>query len=508
MGLATYAFFALAGINGRAVLCAPISLREFFRLNVIEKFAEKTETKGVGKILESFEELRVSRNILSAVKEMGFTVPTPIQQQAIPLLMQGDDIIGQAQTGTGKTAAFAIPILESIDESPSVQALVLVPTRELAVQVAEEMRTLGKHSHGAKVLEVYGGVDIERQVMHLNHGVNIVIGTPGRLIDLIKRGSIKLSGVRIAVLDEADRMLDMGFIDDVEFILSHLPKERQTALFSATMPKPIIDLSHKFMVSPEFIKVSEDKLTVEGITQYYMGLDPRDRIDALCTLFKARAATLSIVFCRTKRGADNLETILRDRGFKALSLHGNLSQAQRDKVMQKFRAGEIDILVATDLAARGLDVEAVSHIINYNLPEESAQYVHRIGRTGRAGKSGEAISFATNLAEIRTMQQFASETNSSIQELKLEIIRGWKRGLMPPGQGERDRYRRGFHPGEGRPGRGPPRRGGGGQRPMGRPRARRPSGPPSEHAREGGDVHKPGRKSMGFTMPNNPRRFF
>ncbi len=457
--------------------------------------------------MESFEELRVSRNILSAVKEMGFTKPTPIQEQAVPLLMQGSDIIGQAQTGTGKTAAFAIPILEAIDgNSRSVQALVLVPTRELAVQVAEETRALGKHAR-ATVLEVYGGVDIERQVMHLNRGVHVVVGTPGRLIDLIKRNSINLSSVRIAVLDEADRMLDMGFIEDVEFILSHLPKERQTALFSATMPKPIVDLSHKFMVSPEFIKVSEDKMTVEEITQYYIGLDPRDRLDALCTLFKARAAKLSIVFCRTKRGADNLETILRDRGFKALSLHGNLSQAQRDKVMQKFRAGEIDVLVATDLAARGLDVEDVSHIINYNLPEESAQYVHRIGRTARAGKSGEAISFATNLDEIRAIQQFAAETNSSIQELKLEIIRGWKRGLLPPGQADRDRYRRGFHPGEGRPGRGPPRRGGG-QRPMGRPRARRPSGPPSEHAREGGDVHKPGRRSMGFTMPNNPRRFF
>ncbi|MFA6048739.1 MAG: DEAD/DEAH box helicase [Candidatus Micrarchaeia archaeon] len=479
--------------------------------------------------MESFEELRISPRILSAVKEMGFEKPTPIQEQTIPLLMQGSDIIGQAQTGTGKTAAFGIPILEAIDiHLPAVQALVLVPTRELAVQVANELRALGKHSQ-ASILEVYGGTDIQRQIMHLRQGAQIVIGTPGRLIDLFKRGSIDVNSVHTVVLDEADRMLDMGFIEDMEFILSQLPQERQTALFSATMPKPIVNLADKFMLSPEFVKVSEDTLTVEGIAQFFMSLDPRDRLDALCTILKTRAAKLSIVFCRTKRGADNLELILRDRGFKALSLHGNLSQAQRDKVMQKFRAGEIDVLVATDLAARGLDIDDVSHIVNYNLPEDSMQYVHRIGRTGRAGRQGEAISFGTNLEEIRMIEQFAVDSNSQINELKMEIMRGWKRGLMQQERGE-DRYRRGYRPdgqggSGGRGGRGGGGRGGfgGGSRPRsggsrgGGPRRGTGGGGRAHTERtgehhaprsEGGAVHKPGRKSGGFVMPNNPRRFF
>ncbi len=443
---------------------------------------------------------------------MGFTIPTPIQAQAIPLLMQGSDIIGQAQTGTGKTAAFSIPILEALNEQEhSVQALVLVPTRELAVQVAVEMRAIGKHSH-AKILEVYGGVDLERQIMRLRDGAQVVIGTPGRLIDLINRNAIKLRSVHLVVLDEADRMLDMGFIEDVEFILSNLPKERQTALFSATMPKAISDLSHKFMVAPETVKVSEDELAAKGVEQFYMSLDPHDRLDALCTLLKNRATNLSIVFCRTKRGADNLELILRDRGFKALSLHGNLSQAQRDRVMQKFRSGEIQVLVATDLAARGIDIDDISHVVNYNLPNEAMQYVHRIGRTGRAGRVGESVSFATNLEEIRMVQQFAAEANSTISELKMEIVRGWQRGLLKPEHNERDRYRTGYQSGGDRRGGSGPRRGGGPRRSSGprrsRPYGERPQTQGSDKPAGEGNVNRPGRRRMGFVMPNNPRRFF
>lgn len=460
--------------------------------------------------MNKFGQIALSVQTAKAIHELGFSQPTPIQQQAIPLLMQASDLIGQAQTGTGKTLAFIVPILESVDPALAVvQALVLAPTRELAVQVAKEARQLAKHSH-VKVLEVYGGAGIEPQINQLNKGVQVVVGTPGRVIDLYKRGALKLDCVKIAILDEADRMLDMGFIDDVDFILSKVQKERQTALFSATMPKPVMDLANKYMTSPEFIKVSEDKLTVEKIKQYYFGLDARDKINALCTILKTRGATQTVVFCRTKRGADNLEMFLRDRGFKALSLHGNLTQARRDRVMQQFRDGTIEVLVATDLAARGLDVENVSHVINYNLPEEPMQYVHRIGRTGRAGREGEAVSFATNLEEIRFLKTVAQHTNSEIEELKIEIQRTWKRGLLKDDfKNDKGRYRRGAErDNRGGRGGGPKRRfskGGRGRSPSRHGGRFEGSGGQRQGSDRGGRPRR--RFGGGFSMRNNPRRF-
>lgn len=371
----------------------------------------------------TFADLKVNNKVLQALEEMNFVHPTPIQLEAIPLLLQGVDLVGQAKTGTGKTAAFGIPILENINiEEKTVQALILVPTRELAVQVCEELAKLGKYIR-ASILPVYGGQEIERQLGPLKAGANIVVGTPGRVIDHLNRKTLNLHKVKTVVLDEADRMLDMGFIDDVGVILGYCPIKRQTLLFSATMPKPIIDLSKNYMLNPEYIKVSEDKLTVDKIEQFYYVLDVKQKIDGLCTYFKHRGPTLSIIFTRTKKGADKLGYILKDRGFKALALHGDLTQNRRDHVMDAFRSGKIDILVATDLAARGLDIDDISHIVNFNLPVDASTYVHRIGRTGRAGKSGEAVTFATNLEEIREIQRIGQVTNSEIKQLELPVER-------------------------------------------------------------------------------------
>ncbi len=391
----------------------------------------------------NFEELRVDERIVRATREMKFETATPIQEKVIPLILQGIDVVGQAQTGTGKTAAFAMPLLQLINQDRQLQVLVLVPTRELAVQVAKETRDLGKYCN-VNVLEVYGGTDIEKQIQALQEGAQIVVATPGRVLDHLKRYSINLSTVRFVVLDEADRMLDMGFIDDVEYILEKTPQDRQTLLFSATMPGQILELTNRFMVSPEVIRVSEDKMTVEGIKQFFVAIEGREKIDTLCTVLKTRAPTLSIIFCRTKMGADRLEMILRDRGFNALSLHGNLSQARRELVLKKFREGQIQVLVATDLAARGLDIDDVSHVINYDLPEEPPQYVHRIGRTGRAGNEGEAISFVTSVAESRMIKQFAAWSASNVEQLPLEIQHGWPRGLLKQTHEDRDRYAEGF----------------------------------------------------------------
>ncbi len=369
----------------------------------------------------TFKDLNLNENVMKSLDEMGFTHPTPIQLEAIPLLLQGVDLVGQAKTGTGKTAAFGIPILESINlEEKAPQALILVPTRELAIQVSEELSKLGKYI-GANIVPVYGGQDIERQFGPLKHGAHIVVGTPGRVMDHLNRKSLDLHKVKTVVLDEADRMLDMGFIDDVGVILGYCPVKRQTLLFSATMPKPIMELSRNYMINPEYVKVSEDKLTVDKIEQFYYVLDLKQKIDGLCTYFKHRGPTLSIIFTRTKKGADKLGYILKDRGFKALALHGDLSQNRRDRVMDAFRNGQIDILVATDLAARGLDVDDVSHVVNFNLPGDAATYVHRIGRTGRAGKSGEAVTFVTNLEETREIQRIGQVTNTEIKQLELPV---------------------------------------------------------------------------------------
>ncbi|MFA5929717.1 MAG: DEAD/DEAH box helicase [Candidatus Micrarchaeia archaeon] len=370
-----------------------------------------------------FTKLGLSHNILSALTEMGFKAPTPIQQQGIPLLLQGEDLVGQAQTGTGKTAAFGICILEKIALTPAkkgkVRALILAPTRELAVQIAGEIGKIGAHSQ-TRILAIYGGQDIERQIGPLNSGVDIVVGTPGRLLDHIERGTIHLDAVEVVVLDEADRMLDMGFIEDIEKILNKTPKNRQTLMFSATMPPAIMELSKRYMHAPQEVRVSEDSLSVKSIKQYYVETSKFDRLNMLLALLVQKKPALALIFARTKRGADRLNEILVDRGFRSKAFHGDLSQGQRDRSMEAFRKSHINILVATDLASRGLDVTGVTHVINYDTTDDPMTYVHRIGRTGRMGKDGEAISFVF-FDQTSMISIIEKVTDSKIEELKIEV---------------------------------------------------------------------------------------
>jgi len=341
----------------------------------------------------NFGELEIRKEIATALEEMGFEEPTPIQAEAIPVIMENRDVIGQAQTGTGKTAAFGIPIGEKINAKLSkVQALILTPTRELAIQVAGEISKIGRYKK-IKVLPIYGGQPIDRQIRSLRMGVHVVIGTPGRTLDHLKRKTLDLSNVSIAVLDEADEMLDMGFIEDIEAILSNAPKERQTLLFSATMPAPIQKLAKNYLKNPHFVSVNKETLTVPLIEQYYYEIVRGGvKADALCRILDYENYDSVIVFCRTKRGVDELVANLQSRGYFAEGLHGDLTQAQRDKTMKAFRQGDVELLVATDVAARGLDIDRISHVINYDIPLDPEAYVHRIGRTGRAGKEGKALN--------------------------------------------------------------------------------------------------------------------
>ncbi len=372
-----------------------------------------------------FTKLGLSPNIMKALTEMGFSKPTPIQEQGIPLLLQGEDLIGQAQTGTGKTAAFGICILEKLAAKPvhnaghKVRALVLAPTRELAVQITGEIQKIGKHMQ-VRTLAVYGGQDIEKQLGPLHAGVDVVVGTPGRLLDHIERGTLRLSEVEVVVLDEGDRMLDMGFIDDIERILQKTPPSRQTLMFSATMPSEILALTKKYMKAPQLIKVSEDSLSVKSIKQYYLEVSKFDRLNALLILLAQKKPHLALIFVRTKRGADRLNDILLDRGFRSLALHGDMSQNKRDRSMNAFRKQHINILVATDLASRGLDVTDITHVINFDTTDDPYTYLHRIGRTGRMGKDGEAISFVffdqTSLVGI-----LDRVTDSKMEQIKIDV---------------------------------------------------------------------------------------
>lgn len=344
---------------------------------------------------------------------MGFEEPTPIQVQAIPAILAGRDITGQAQTGTGKTAAFGIPALERIDaKNRRTQVLVLSPTRELAIQTAEEIARLARHVPHVSVLPVYGGQPIERQLRALQSGATIVVGTPGRLLDHLRRGSLTLSMVRLVVLDEADQMLDMGFLPDIETILKKTPQERQTVLFSATMPAPIMAISKRFQKNPEFIAISREELTVPQVEQQYLEVHSRDKLDVLCRLLDELNPRLTLVFCNTKRRVDQVTRRLRERGVRAEGLHGDLKQSRRDRVMGQFRDGAIDLLVASDVAARGIDVQNVDLVINYDLPQDIEYYVHRIGRTARAGRAGRAITFAgpEDRYRLREIQRFAPVT--------------------------------------------------------------------------------------------------
>ncbi len=339
----------------------------------------------------SFGNINLSKKVLTAITEMGFEEPSPIQQQTIPLVLEGHDVIGQAQTGTGKTAAFGIPTIEKIGDFRQIQALVLTPTRELAIQVSEELAKIGRIKK-VKTLPIYGGQSIDRQIKALRFGVHIVISTPGRLLDHIRRGTIKLNKVKTLILDEADEMLNMGFIDDIEAILENVPaEERQTLLFSATMPEPIAKLAKKYMKTPQTVTISREQLTVPLIEQYYY--ETREKLEGLCRVLDVETTGKIIIFCRTKKGVDELVDSLQARGYMCGGLHGDLSQMQRDRVMKKFRDGTLEILIATDVAARGIDIDDITHVVNYDIPQDHESYVHRIGRTGRAGRKGVAVTF-------------------------------------------------------------------------------------------------------------------
>lgn len=341
-----------------------------------------------------FEELNIDERILRAIEDMGFEETSPIQTQAIPAVCEGIDVVGQAQTGTGKTAAYTIPMLMKIDpQIKKPQAIVLCPTRELAVQVAEEIRKLAKYMSDIKVLPVYGGQEIVRQIKSLKTGVQIIVGTPGRVMDHMRRKTVKFDNINMVILDEADEMLDMGFREDMETILTETPQDRQTVMFSATMPKAIMDIARYFQKDARVIKVVRKELTVSNIEQFYYEVRPKNKTEVLCRLIDIYNPRLSVVFCNTKRQVDELISELKGRGYFADGIHGDMKQQQRDRVMDDFRSGNVDILIATDVAARGIDVDDVDMVFNYDIPQDEEYYVHRIGRTGRAGRSGMALSF-------------------------------------------------------------------------------------------------------------------
>jgi ATP-dependent RNA helicase DeaD len=367
--------------------------------------------------LTTFQELGLSNELMKAISRMGFEETTPIQAKTIPLSLQNKDVIGQAQTGTGKTAAFGIPLIEKVDvKNEAVQGLVVAPTRELAIQVSEELYKIGAVKR-VRVLPIYGGQDIERQIRALKKHPHIIVGTPGRLIDHINRKTLRLEHVHTVVLDEADEMLNMGFIDDIEAILSNVPKQRQTLLFSATMPEPIRRIAERFMNDPELVKVKTKEMTVPNIQQYYLEVQEKKKFDILTRLLDIQAPELAIVFGRTKRRVDELAEALNLRGYAAEGIHGDLSQAKRLSVLRKFKEGAIEILVATDVAARGLDISGVTHVYNFDIPQDPESYVHRIGRTGRAGKTGVAITFVTP-REIGQLHNIERTTKRKMERMK------------------------------------------------------------------------------------------
>ncbi len=340
-----------------------------------------------------FKDIELSPDLLKAIEKMGFEEMTPIQEKGIPLVMEGRDMIGQAQTGTGKTACFGIPVIESIESAcETIEAVVITPTRELAIQVAEELNRIGQFKHISS-LPVYGGQDINMQIRALKKRPQIIVATPGRLMDHMERHTIKMGNVRTVILDEADEMLDMGFIEDIEKILQKIPEERQTLLFSATMPRRIQELAEKFMHDPIKVLTKPKELTVPDIEQTYLEVKEKEKFDVLCRLLDTQAPLLAIVFGRTKRRVDELSEGLEKRGYLAEGIHGDLTQARRETVLRRFKDSMIEILVATDVAARGLDISGVTHVYNFDIPQDAESYVHRIGRTGRAGNSGMAVTF-------------------------------------------------------------------------------------------------------------------
>jgi ATP-dependent RNA helicase DeaD len=401
-----------------------------------------------------FTSLKLSAEVRRAIDELGFEEPSPVQAQAIPELMAGRDLIAQAMTGTGKTAAFGIPLVERLDPtSDTIQGVVLAPTRELAVQVAEQIYRLGRH-RGLRVVPIYGGQPIERQPRALRNGVQIVVATPGRLMDHMRRGSIELGRVRMIVLDEADEMLNMGFLEDIEYVLSKLPSERQTALFSATMPEPISRLAGQYLRDPVTVQLGSPRgVTVPSIEQRYYEVPGRYKFEALVRVLDVEQPGIAIVFCGTKRAVDEVAERLPSRGYRVESLHGDMSQVQRDRAIRAFREGRAEVLVATDVAARGIDVEQISHVINYDVPHHPEDYVHRIGRTGRAQSVGDAFTLMTaeDLQEVAAIEHFIGQ---KIPRLKLENFNyAFTRLLDPnpkPTFGARAGSKRSYGPGRGR----------------------------------------------------------
>lgn len=374
------------------------------------------------KEVRKFESLGLSENVLRALEDYGYLEPTPIQVKTIPYIMDGKDVIGQSQTGTGKTASFGLPLVEKIDTNLNkVQAIILCPTRELATQVTDELRKFTKYTEGIKCLAVYGGESIEKQIKDLKKGVKIVVGTPGRVMDHMRRKTLKLNNVSTVVLDEADEMLNMGFEEDIETILKEVPEERQTVLFSATMNKRILGITKKYLVEPKNVKIKAKELTVDRIEQISLDVKQAMKDDTVMRLIDLNNPKKAVVFCNTKKKVDNLIEKLKGNGYKSESLHGDIKQAQRDRIMKRFKQGEFQILVATDVVARGIDVDELELVINYDIPQEEEYYVHRIGRTGRNGKIGKAYTFVVGKekSKIYSIQKYA---NTKILSGKIPTI--------------------------------------------------------------------------------------
>lgn len=367
--------------------------------------------------MQKFKELGISEATLNALDGMGFTEPTPIQVESIPHTLNGTDVLGQAQTGTGKTGAFGIPLIDKVADKQGVQALILAPTRELAMQVAEQLRTFSK-GQNVNVITVFGGMPIDRQIKSLKKGPQIVVGTPGRVIDHLNRKTLKTDSITTLILDEADEMMNMGFIDDMRFIMSKLPSEnRQTLLFSATMPKAIQELVQKFMKSPKIVKTMSNELSDPQIDEYYTIVKELEKFETFTNLLDVQNPELAIVFGRTKRRVDELTSALITKGYRAEGLHGDITQAKRLEVLKKFKNDQIDILVATDVAARGLDISGVSHVYNFDIPQDTESYTHRIGRTGRAGKKGAAVTFV-NPIEMDYIRQIEKANKRQMTALR------------------------------------------------------------------------------------------
>jgi ATP-dependent RNA helicase DeaD len=392
-----------------------------------------------------FSELGLSAEVLKAIDKLGFEQASPIQAEAIPVLMAGHDVVGQSMTGSGKTAAFAIPAIEKVNpDQRTVQVIILCPTRELAVQVSEEVHKLALFKRGIHALPIYGGQSYDRQYLGLRQGAHIVIGTPGRVMDHMRRGTLRLDTVKMAILDEADVMLNMGFREDIELILQGTPKERQTVFFSATMPRPIRDLIERHARTPKSVRIEQKAMTVPTVEQVYYEVDRRYKVEILTRLIDIHDLKLGIVFCNTKRMVDELVDHLNAQGYSADRLHGDMNQAQRDRVMNKFRKSGLEFLVATDVAARGIDVDDVEVVFNYDLPYDGEDYVHRIGRTGRAGKHGRAISFASGreLFQIRNIERFTNmriirarvPTVAEVSEARESVFLGKLRATLTSGE--------------------------------------------------------------------------